>query len=155
MRVLLVEDDLSLADAVRRGLVEEGYAVDLARDGEAALDFALAATYDVVILDVMLPRVDGRVVCQRLRASGNTTPVLMLTARDAVDDRVAGLDSGADDYLTKPFAFRELLARLRALLRRQAATRDPVLRVADLELDPATRTVRRKSPFWKSCVRGA
>ena len=144
MRVLLVEDDPSLADAVRRGLVEQGYAVDAVSDGQAALEYALGAGYDVLILDVMLPGLDGTSVCRRLRAAGDATPVLMLTARTSVDDRVAGLDSGADDYLAKPFAFRELLARLRALLRRPASAYDPVLRVADLELDPATRRVRRR-----------
>jgi DNA-binding response OmpR family regulator len=143
MRVLLVEDDPSLTDAVRRGLAEQGYAVDAVSDGQAALEYALGAGYDVLILDVMLPGLDGTSVCRRLRAAGDATPVLMLTARASVDDRVAGLDSGADDYLAKPFAFRELLARLRALLRRPARAYDPVLRVADLELDPATRRVRR------------
>ena len=143
MRVLLVEDDPSLTDAVRRGLAEQGYAVDAVSDGQEALDHALATRYDVLVLDIMLPGLDGTSVCRRLRAAGDTTPVLMLTARTSVDDRVAGLDSGADDYLAKPFAFRELVARMRALLRRPARAYDLVLRVADLELDPATRRVRR------------
>ncbi len=144
MRILLVEDDPSLADALRRGLAEQSYAVDVVEDGESALQMTCTESYDLVVLDVMLPRLDGYEICRRLRAQGNTVPVLMLTARDAIDDRVVGLDSGADDYLTKPFAFRELLARLRALLRREAThSKSPVLCVADLELDPSTRSVRR------------
>jgi DNA-binding response OmpR family regulator len=144
VRILVVEDDRSLADALRRGLAEHSYAVDLASDGETAMLLARTEPYDLLVLDVMLPRLDGLEVCRRLRARGAIVPVLMLTARDGVDDRVTGLDCGADDYLTKPFAFRELLARMRALLRRQAtSSRDPVLRAADIELDPATRAVRR------------
>jgi DNA-binding response OmpR family regulator len=143
MRILIVEDDRTLADVLSRGLREEGYAVDTASDGQAGLQLAELDPYDGVVLDVMLPKVNGYEVCRRLRASGNRVPVLMLTARDAVDDRVTGLDSGADDYLVKPFAFRELLARLRALLRREALSKDPTIHVGDLELNTATRTVRR------------
>lgn len=145
MRILLVEDDRSLADALARGLKEHGYAVDLAATGEDALLLARSEPYDLLVLDVMLPLLDGYEVCRQLRADGSTVPLLMLTARDSVDDRVGGLDSGADDYLTKPFSFRELLARLRALLRRQAtASKDPILRVGDVELNPINRTVCRR-----------
>jgi DNA-binding response OmpR family regulator len=143
MRLLVVEDEHKLAGVLKRGLEEHGYAVDVAYDGEDGLAMATAAPYDLIVLDVMLPKLDGFAVCQQLRAQRSHTPVLMLTARDAVDDRVAGLDSGADDYLTKPFAFRELLARTRALLRREARTKDPVLRVADLEIDTVSHEVRR------------
>jgi DNA-binding response OmpR family regulator len=143
MRLLVVEDEHKLAGVLKRGLEEHGYAVDVAYDGEDGLAMATAAPYDLIVLDVMLPKLDGFAVCHQLRAQHSHTPVLMLTARDAVDDRVAGLDSGADDYLTKPFAFRELLARTRALLRREARTKDPVLRVADLEIDTVSHEVRR------------
>ncbi len=143
MRVLVVEDEASIADFLVRGLTEQGYAVDLARDGAAALELLAVATIDVVVLDVMLPKVDGFEVCRRMRAGGDATPVLMLTARDAVEDRVRGLDTGADDYLLKPFAFSELLARVRALSRREREMTDRVLRVGDLELDTATREARR------------
>jgi heavy metal response regulator len=143
MRVLVIEDERELAVALKRGLTEQSYAVDVAFDGEDGLGLAEIEPYDLVILDVLLPKLDGFTVCQRLRASRREMPVLMLTARDAVDDRVAGLDSGADDYLVKPFAFRELLARARALLRRNGASRDPVLRIGDLEVDTVTREVRR------------
>src|SRR5450755_1108128 len=119
-----------MATLVRRGLERESFACDLAVDGNEALWAAKEVTYDAIVLDVMIPGPDGFEVCRQLRSAGNWTPVLLLTARDAVDDRVAGLDAGADDYLTKPFAFRELLARTRALLRREARTKDPVLRVA-------------------------
>jgi DNA-binding response OmpR family regulator len=129
---------------LKRGLEEHGYAVDVAYDGEDGLALATAAPYDLIVLDVMLPKLDGFLLCQQLRAQQTHTPVLMLTARDAVDDRVAGLDSGADDYLTKPFAFRELLARVRALLRRDSRSKDPVLRVADLEIDTVSHEVRRR-----------
>ena len=132
-----------MAALVRRGLVEEGAAVDVARSGEDALWMAAATPYDAVVLDVMLPGIDGFETCRRLRGEGVRTPILMLTARDAVEDRIAGLDTGADDYLTKPFDFGELLARLRALARRGPAEHGPLLRVGDLELDPAARTVRR------------
>ena len=131
------------ASLVRRGLTGEGLAADVAASGEDALWLAQAHPYDAIVLDVMLPGLDGFETCRRLRGSGVWTPVLMLTARDAVEDRVAGLDSGADDYLVKPFAFAELLARLRALARRGEGERPAVLAVGDLRLDPATRGVRR------------
>jgi DNA-binding response OmpR family regulator len=143
MRLLIVEDEATIADFLVRGLTEQGYAVDLARDGAEALDLIAAAPADVVVLDILLPKVDGIEVCRRMRAAGNQTPVLMLTARDSVDDRVHGLDTGADDYLIKPFAFSELLARIRALSRREPALTGPVLRVADLVLDTTTRLARR------------
>jgi two-component system, OmpR family, response regulator len=143
MRVLVVEDELKMASLLRRGLVEEGHAVDVARTGDDALWMARAVEYDAVVLDLMLPGIDGVEVCRRLRHDGVWTPVLMLTARDAVEDRVAGLDAGADDYLPKPFSFAELLARLRALARRGATERPAVLEVGDLRLDPATRQVWR------------
>ena len=145
VRVLIVEDELRMASLVRRGLVQEGIAADVAANGEDALWMAQAHAYDAVVLDVMLPRLDGFETCRRLRGSGVWAPVLMLTARDAVEDRVAGLDSGADDYLVKPFAFAELLARLRALARRGEGERPAVLEVGDLRLDPATRRVERGS----------
>ena len=143
MRVLIVEDDLRMASLVRRGLTGEGLAADVAASGEDALWMAQAHPYDAIVLDVMLPGLDGFETCRRLRGAGIWAPVLMLTARDAVEDRVAGLDSGADDYLVKPFAFAELLARLRALARRGDGERPAVLSVGDLRLDPATRDVTR------------
>jgi DNA-binding response OmpR family regulator len=143
MRLLVVEDEPAIADFLVRGLAEQGYAVDLARDGVSALDLVAAASFDVIVLDVMLPGVDGIEVCRRMRAGGDGTPVLMLTARDTIEDRVRGLDTGADDYLVKPFAFSELLARVRALSRREPAVKGAVLRVADLELDTTTREARR------------
>jgi two-component system OmpR family response regulator len=143
MRVLLVEDEPRMAGLIRRGLVHEGLAGDVAPNGEDALWMAQAYAYDAIVLDVMLPGLDGFETCRRLRGAGVWAPVLMLTARDAVEDRVAGLDSGADDYLVKPFAFAELLARLRALVRRGDAERPAVLEVGDLRLDPATRRVER------------
>jgi two-component system OmpR family response regulator len=143
--VLIVEDELRMASLIRRGLVNEGLAADVAAKGEDALWMARAHDYDTIVLDVMLPDLDGFEVCRRLRGAGVWAPVLMLTARDAVDDRVAGLDSGADDYLVKPFAFAELLARLRALTRRADPERPAVLEVFDLRLDPATRDVARGS----------
>ncbi len=139
MRILVVEDELKMASLLHRGLVEEGHAVDVARTGDDAVWMAEAAEYDAVVLDLMLPGIDGFEVCRRIRENGVWAPVLMLTARDGVDDRVAGLDAGADDYLPKPFAFVELLARLRALVRRGAVERPVVLEVGDLRLDPATR----------------
>jgi DNA-binding response OmpR family regulator len=141
-RVLVVEDEWRLAGVLEETLSGAQYTVDLASDGEEALDFARTTTYDAVVLDVLLPRVDGLEVCRRLRAGGSLTPILLLTARDAEVDKIVGLDSGADDYLTKPFAFGELLARLRALLRRNAAQKAGVLRLSELTLDPATRVVR-------------
>jgi two-component system OmpR family response regulator len=143
MRVLVVEDDVKMAALLRRGLVEEGLAIDVARTGDDALWMAQATDYDAIVLDVLLPGANGFEVCRRLRESGTWVPVLMLTARDAVEDRVAGLDTGADDYLTKPFSFAELLARLRALYRRPPVERPAVLEVGDLRLDPATRQVWR------------
>jgi two-component system OmpR family response regulator len=143
MRVLVVEDERKLGELLRRGLGEEGYAADLADRGEEALWMAKAVDYDVVVLDVMLPGADGFEICRRMRDSGVWAPVLMLTARDAVEDRVSGLDVGADDYLTKPFAFEELLARLRALTRRAPAERPTVLEVGDLRLDPAAHRAWR------------
>jgi two-component system, OmpR family, response regulator len=143
MRILVVEDELKMASLLRRGLQEEGHAVDLARTGDDAIWMARAAEYDAVVLDLMLPGLDGIEVCRQLRDGGVWAPVLMLTARDGVEDRVAGLDAGADDYLPKPFSFAELLARLRALVRRGAGERPAVLEVGDLRLDPATRRAWR------------
>jgi len=143
MRVLLVEDELPIADFIARGLTENGYSVDVAHDGEEAVHWPSVAEFDVIILDVMLPVRDGMEVCRILRRQGVRTPVLMLTARDAVEDRVRGLDSGADDYLVKPFAFAELLARIRALSRREPALVANELRVGDLVMDAATRMVTR------------
>jgi two-component system OmpR family response regulator len=141
MRILLVEDDAKLARALAKGLRGHGYAVDLAGDADEALLRAGVYAYDAVVLDIMLPGRDGFAVCRALRERGVAAPVLMLTARDAVDDRIRGLDAGADDYLPKPFDFGELLARMRALLRRGAAGREPELRVGDLVVDPATHEV--------------
>ncbi len=144
MRILVVEDERKVASFIRQGLEEEGHAVEVAGDGASALELVLAEPgYDLIVLDVMLPRRDGLDVLKTLRGRGVTTPVLVLTARDAVADKVAGLDLGADDYLTKPFAFEELLARARALLRRGTDQRAAVLRLADLSLDPATREATR------------
>jgi two-component system, OmpR family, response regulator len=143
MRVLVVEDDVPLAAAVRRALKPEGVAADVATKGEDALWMAGATEYDAIVLDVMLPGIDGFDTCRRLRDDGVWAPILMLTARDAVEDRVRGLDEGADDYLTKPFSLAELLARLRALVRRGSAERPTELEVGDLRLDPASRRVWR------------
>jgi two-component system OmpR family response regulator len=147
MRVLIVEDELKMASVLRRGLRAEGVVADVALKGEDALWMAGATEYDAIVLDVMLPGIDGFQVCRRLRRDGVWAPVLLLTARDAVDDRVAGLDNGADDYLTKPFSFAELLARLRALARRGPFERPAVLTVGDLTLDPATKLVRRGGAY--------
>ena len=141
MRVLLVEDEIKMSRAIRRGLEREGYAVDAALDGNDGLHRATEWEYDVIVLDVMLPGLDGVEVCRRLRRAGRWAPVLMLTARDGVADRIRGLDVGADDYLVKPFAFGELLARLRALHRRGARERPAILEVGGLVLDPAAHTV--------------
>ena len=143
MRLLVVEDDVKMASLLRRGLGEDGSAVDVARSGEDAVWMAAAAPYDAVILDVMLPGIDGFETCRRLRDDGVWAPVLLLTARDAVEDRVAGLDGGADDYLVKPFSFAELSARLRALVRRGRPERPAVLEVGSLRLDPASRRAWR------------
>src|SRR5215218_5605365 len=143
MRVLIVEDEVKMASLVRRGLRNEGIAADVAIRGEDALWMAEATDYDAIVLDVMLPGIDGLEVCRRLRAEGVWSPILMLTARDSVRDRVAGLDGGADDYLVKPFSYAELLARLRALVRRGPVERAVVLQVGDLQLDPATHRVWR------------
>ena len=143
MRILVVEDELKMASLLQRGLVEEAHAADVARTGGDALVMARAVEYDAIVLDVMLPGLNGFEVCRQLREAGVWSPVLMLTARNAVEDRVAGLDAGADDYLPKPFAFAELLARLRALARRGADERPAVIEVGELRLDPATRQVWR------------
>jgi len=143
VRVLLVEDEPRVAGFIAKGLREQTYAVDVARDGPEALYSAGVNDYDLVILDVMLPVRDGYAVCRELRGSGLRTPILMLTARDAVDDRVKGLDCGADDYLTKPFDFKELLARLRALARRTAEIRPEVISVSDLTLNTSNHTAGR------------
>ncbi len=143
MRILLVEDEPDAARMLAKGLREEAYAVDVAGDGERALEQTHFNDYDLIVLDVMLPRKDGFEVCRELRAAGSAIPVLMLTARDAVEDRVAGLDSGADDYLPKPFDFEELLARVRALLRRRPALYPEVISVADLSIDTRARRALR------------
>ncbi|HEX5495494.1 MAG TPA: response regulator transcription factor [Mycobacteriales bacterium] len=146
MRILVVDDDRPVLESLRRSLAFNGYEVDLARNGVEALDAVAARRPDAMVLDVMMPRLDGLETCRRLRAAGDDLPVLVLTARDAVSDRVSGLDAGADDYLPKPFALEELLARLRALLRRTQPVRDDtddLLSFADLTLDTATREVRR------------
>lgn len=144
MRILLVEDDADLAQFLRKGLREERYAVDVAVDGEQGLHFGTVNPYDLFILDIMLPQIDGLTLCRRLRDAGVTAPVFLLTARDTTQDKVSGLDLGADDYLTKPFAFAELLARARALLRRGGPQLQARLKAADLELDPATHRVWRR-----------
>ena len=143
MRVLVVEDERRMASYICQALREEGFAVDWAHDGVRALDMAHACEYDIVILDLMLPGIDGLTLCGRLRKSGHSTSVLIVSARDLVEDRVIGLNAGADDYLVKPFAMQELVARARALLRRRQGNGAPVLRVGSLELNPATRTVKR------------
>jgi DNA-binding response OmpR family regulator len=144
MRVLVVEDEPRISAYVKRGLEEQGYAVDTAHTGREALVWAETVDFDLIVLDLLLPELDGVSVCRELRRKGCRSPILMLTARDALDDRVTGLDAGADDYLVKPFALRELLARLRALGRRSTdSSRSPVLRVADLEMDTRTRRVSR------------
>ena len=143
MRVLIVEDEIKMAGLLRRGMRGEGIAADVAGRGEDALWMAEATGYDAIVLDIMLPGIDGLEVCRRLRGAGVWAPILLLTARDGVGDRVAGLDGGADDYLIKPFAFAELLARLRALVRRGTVERPVELRAGDLRLDPATKRVRR------------
>jgi len=143
MRVLVIEDHVRMAELIERGLRRESYAVDVARTAERGVRLASANDYDALVLDLILPDADGFEVLRRVRASGQRTPVLVLTARDAVDDRVRGLDAGADDYLTKPFAFPEFLARIRALVRREPVPHPPILSLGDLTLDPARREVRR------------
>jgi len=143
MRILVVEDERRLCNIIKRGLLEEGYAVDTAYDGEDGEYLAETTPYDLVILDIMLPKKDGVEVCQELRQKKVNTPILMLTAKDTVEDRVKGLDAGADDYLVKPFAFNELLARVRALLRREGLSKSPRLQVGDLTLDTLTREAWR------------
>ena len=143
MRLLVVEDEPKMAELLKRGLEREGHAVDTVSNGAEAIWSATEVEYDAIVLDVMIPAPDGFEVCRELRRRERWTPVLMLTARDAVDDRVKGLDAGADDYLTKPFAFAELFARVRSITRREPAARPTTLNVADLELDPATHEVRR------------
>ena len=144
MRILLVEDDPGVSGFILKGLTEERYAVDLASDGEEGFFMGDSIPYDLIVLDVMLPKLDGMVVCRRLRAKGKTVPILLLTAKDAIEDRVLGLDMGADDYLTKPFAFPELLARIRSLLRRGGSQPTTRLKVGDLELDPVAHQVWRR-----------
>ncbi len=143
MRILLVEDEMKMARAIRRGLEQETYSVDVCADGDDALRRSLDNEYDAIVLDVMLPGRDGFSVCREMRTHGRWAPILMLTARDAVEDRIRGLDAGADDYLVKPFAFGELLARLRAMVRRGTPERPATLQADDVVLDPATHMVRR------------
>ena len=143
MRLLVIEDEQKVANFIKQGLEEEGYAVDHAADGASGLQMALEGLHDVIVLDVLLPKLDGLGILQQLRQENVTTPVLLLTVRATIEDKVLGLDAGADDYLTKPFAFEEFVARVRALLRRRAETAPPVLQVADLALDPARRVVSR------------
>jgi DNA-binding response OmpR family regulator len=143
VRILLVEDNRRLNNSLKASLVDDGYAVDPAYDGEDGEELAGIYPYDAIILDIMLPRKDGLEVCRSLRRRRNNTPILLLTARDTIEDRVVGLDSGADDYLVKPFAIEELRARLRALLRRESSDKSTLLTVADLSLDPATHKVER------------
>lgn len=144
MRILVVEDEKHLADTIKRGLIEESYSVDIAYDGKEGQYMAEIAPYDLVILDIMLPKKDGISVCRELRLKKINTPILILTAKDRIEDKVEGLDSGADDYLVKPFAFSELLARVRALFRREAFTKSPRLQVGNLVVDTLTREVWRK-----------
>lgn len=143
VRILLVEDDKHIVNFLKRGLKEEGYIVDVGYDGEDGLYLAENEEFDLIILDILLPKLDGFELCSRLRAKGNTTPILMLTAKDDIEDRVHGLDIGADDYLVKPFAFEELVARIRALLRRQKSVNSHILKVGDLTLNLSTREVKR------------
>jgi heavy metal response regulator len=143
MRILVVEDEKKIAGFIRRGLREDGYVVEVAGDGEEGYNLATAEEFDLIILDIMLPGMDGITICRKLRQDGLSTPILILTARDSVKDKVRGLDSGADGYLTKPFAFEELLARVRALLRKREAQAPARLIVADLALDPVSRKVTR------------
>jgi DNA-binding response OmpR family regulator len=143
MKILVIEDDAGISTMIRRGLEDERYQVDIARDGARGLELARTNEYGIIVLDLMLPKMDGWQVCERLRSTRNQTPILMLTARDSIDDRVKGLDAGADDYLPKPFDFKELLARLRALSRRERVHRARLIKISDLEIDTAGRRVTR------------
>jgi DNA-binding response OmpR family regulator len=143
MRVLIAEDQVKMANYLKRALEEQGYAVDVALTGREALEWATVVEFEMIVLDIMLPEIDGLAVCRTLRNQGHQTPILMLTARDRVDDRVLGLDAGADDYLVKPFQLKELLARLRALARRNTSLKSNVLRISDLTMDRRTRSVMR------------
>lgn len=143
MRILVVEDDKKVAGFIKKGLTEENYAVDVFYDGEEGLFWGMENEYDLIILDIMLPKKNGFYICKELRKSGNTVPILMLTAKDTTEDKVKGLDAGSDDYIAKPFSFDEFLARIRALLRRSQSYKTPVLSVADLEMNPASRKVTR------------
>lgn len=147
MRILIVEDEASIAKFIEQGLTEHGHAVDVARDGAEGLEYAISAEYDALILDIMLPKRNGLDLMHDLRQKGQKTPILMLTAKDTLDDRVRGLDAGADDYLVKPFAFPELLARLRAIMRRPPLQVGTILQVGDLEMDTARHEVRRAGEF--------
>jgi DNA-binding response OmpR family regulator len=144
MRILVIEDEHKIANSIKKGLEQEGYAADVSYDGEEGYDLAASEYYDVIILDLMLPKMDGLEVCKKLRTEGNHTPILILTAKGEVDDKVTGLNSGADDYLAKPFAFTELLARIRALSRRPKNALTPILKVEDLTLDTITYQVKRR-----------
>ena len=152
MRVLVIEDDAALNGILAKRLAEEGHSVDCCFDGRDGLDYAEAADYDCIVLDWMLPKMDGLTLLRRLRGGGNHANVLLLTAKDSIEDRVAGLDAGADDYLVKPFSFDELLARVRALLRRQSEVRSPVLKLDDLVMDTASKTVQRGQILTRSQI---
>jgi two-component system, OmpR family, copper resistance phosphate regulon response regulator CusR len=152
MRILIVEDDINIADVLRRGLVEQHYSVDVANDGRAGYEMALVNEYDLVVLDIMLPGMNGREICRGLRAEGVLTPILMLTALGSAGDVITGLDAGADDYLTKPFDFGILLARVRSLTRRNSEMRTTEIRIADLLIDTARRTVARNETLLEYFV---
>ena len=149
MRILVVEDEIKLANAVRRALQLQKYAVDIAYDGQSGLDLAVGESFDLIILDVMLPGIDGMEICRRIRREGIKTPVLMLTAKGRISDKITGLDTGADDYMVKPFSFEELFARIRALFRRSVQSPDPLLQVKDLTLDPVSFKVERSGKSIK------
>jgi DNA-binding response OmpR family regulator len=143
MRILLVEDEVKLAHAIKRALELQNYAVDVVHDGREGLDFAIGESFSLILLDVMLPEIDGVTLCQKIREAGIHTPIMMLTAKGQISDKVTGLDVGADDYMIKPFSFEELFARIRALVRRPVQTSSPILKIKDLSLDPKTFTVKR------------
>lgn len=145
MRILIIEDEKTLANLIKRGFEEEGFAVDVAYDGEDGLYFAQNNVYDAIVLDIMLPIIDGISLLKKLREQNNSTPVIMLTAKDTVKDKVLGLDSGSDDYLTKPFSFEELLSRTKAIIRRRYATSSPIITIDDLEIDTAKKIVKRSN----------